>query len=82
MQSLSEVLARLVEELSKDQIVLNGTDEYLKLDKSYFFLLQSDFEPAAILLPRSTSDVVKIVKLLKPHLLNGDIQLVIRGAGQ
>lgn len=82
MQSISQILAPLANEFSSDQIALKGTDEYSKLNKSYLSLLQSDLEPAAILLPRSTSDVVKIVKILKPHLLNGDTPLAIRGAGQ
>lgn len=80
--SLSPILASLQEQLSDDQIALKGTEPYSKLNKSYLSLLQSDIEPAAIVLPRSTADVVEIIKLLKPHLLRGDVRLAIRGGGQ
>lgn len=80
--TLSPILTSLQKELSNDQITLKGTEPYEKLNKSYLSLLQSDIEPAAIVLPKSSEDVVKIVNVLKPHLLNGDVQVAIRGAGQ
>lgn len=79
---LSPILASLQDQLSNDQIALKGTEPYQKLNNSYLSLLQSDIEPAAVVLPKSNEDVVKIVKLLRLHLLNADEKLGIRGGGQ
>ncbi|KAF1973838.1 FAD-binding domain-containing protein [Bimuria novae-zelandiae CBS 107.79] len=78
----STVLKALSSTIPPDQLVIKGTEESAKLNKSYLSLLQSELEPAAILLPRSKEDVVTIVKLLKPYVLSGDVQFAVRGAGQ
>lgn len=80
--SSSTVLDSLKDILPSDQIAINGTEAFAKLNNSYLSLLQRDLSPAAILLPRSKDEVAKIVQFLKPHALKGEIQFAIRGAGQ
>ena len=65
-----------------DQIAVQGTEDYNKLNNSYLSLLQSEIKPAAIFLPRNKHDVAKFVQLIAPFALDGNIQFAIRGAGQ
>jgi len=65
-----------------DQIAVEGTEDYKKLNNSYLSLLQSEIKPATIFLPRNKHDVAKFVQLIAPFALDGNIHFAIRGAGQ
>lgn len=80
--ALSEVFEALKQSFSSDQIAIKGTEAYEKLNKSYLSLLQSALEPAAIVIPQSSEEVAKLVQLLKPYVLEGGLQLAVRGGGQ
>lgn len=80
--AVNQAIEALREAFSSDQVAVGGTDEFEQLNKSYLSLLQSDLEPAAIILPRSRDEVARFVRIIKPFALNGDVQFAIRGAGQ
>lgn len=78
----SKGIEALQQAFPSEELAVAGTDEYDKLNNSYLSTLQSDLEPAAIFLPRTTEDVAKFVEIVKPFALNGDTQFAVRGAGQ
>ncbi|KAF2106111.1 hypothetical protein BDV96DRAFT_591461 [Lophiotrema nucula] len=80
--AISEAIETIRKTFPIDQLVLSGTAEFEKLNKSYLSLLQSELEPAAIFLPRSSDDVIKFVRIFEPFALEGDAQFAVRGAGQ
>jgi FAD/FMN-containing dehydrogenase len=80
--SVSKAITALKEAFPGDQLAISGTEEYTKLNSSYLSLLQSELQPAAIFLPRSSDEVAKFVQVMKPLALSGDAQFAIRGAGQ
>lgn len=82
MAGVKKAVESLQEAFSVDQVLIQGTEDFNKLNNSYLSLLQSELTPAAIFLPRNKNDVSKVVRLLKPFVIEGNTQLAIRGAGQ
>ncbi|KAH7402179.1 hypothetical protein DE146DRAFT_744748 [Phaeosphaeria sp. MPI-PUGE-AT-0046c] len=65
---------------SEQSISLQGTEQFDKLNKTYLSLLQIELTPAVIVLPHSSSDGCKFVKLIRPYVLKGETHFAIRGA--
>ncbi|KAK2868015.1 hypothetical protein FQN49_003243 [Arthroderma sp. PD_2] len=76
----------LIEALRKafpaEQVILQGTGEYEKLNGSYLSALESDIKPTAICQPKSKEEVSTFVKTIKPFAASGETLFAIRGAGR
>lgn len=80
--TISEAFEALQGTFPSEQLALAGTEEYDKLNNSYYSFWQSDISPATIFLPKSKHDVAQFVQTFKPFALDGAAQFAIRGAGQ
>lgn len=80
--STAPVIAALKEAFPADQLHLQGTEEFDKLNGSYLSALENDITPAAIFLPKTTNDVSTFLVTIKPFAVSGDVAFAIRGAGQ
>ncbi|KAJ4415351.1 hypothetical protein N0V82_007401 [Gnomoniopsis sp. IMI 355080] len=78
----SPALQALANSFPNEQLLLAGTDEFIKLNKSYLSCLESDLTPAAIFVPNNVDDVAKFVGVIAPFSIDGDMPFAIRGAGQ
>jgi hypothetical protein len=63
-------------------VALRGTAPYEQLNGDYLSEFNSDIEPLAIFLPRSTADVAKFVNIIRPFALAGAVRFAVRGGGQ
>jgi hypothetical protein len=63
-------------------VALRGTAQYEQLNGDYLSEFNSDIEPLAIFLPRSTADVAKFVNIIRPFALAGAVRFAVRGGGQ
>jgi FAD/FMN-containing dehydrogenase len=79
---MEKAIKALQDAFTSDQVVPRGTETFDKINKSYLSLLLSELTPAAIFLPREKHDIVKFVRLISPFVLDDDVQIAIRGAGQ
>ncbi|OTA76491.1 hypothetical protein M434DRAFT_88032 [Hypoxylon sp. CO27-5] len=80
--TISKAVEALQKAFQSEQLALPGTEEYEKLNKSYYSFLQSDISPAAIFLPKSKEQVSQFLEIFKPFIVNGVAQFAVRGAGQ
>ncbi|RYO88963.1 hypothetical protein DL764_008653 [Monosporascus ibericus] len=69
-----------VKRISRDLVVLPGSEEYDGITKSYFSELERELKPACFLTPSSVSQVADIVKAIKPFA--GRSTVAICGSGQ
>ncbi|KAI1657938.1 hypothetical protein F4813DRAFT_64641 [Daldinia decipiens] len=58
-----------------------GSAEYEKENGSYFSAFEIEVKPSYIVSPNSAEQVQGLVRALRPHVLSGDCQIAIRGAG-
>lgn len=61
----------LSKSFSSEQLLLAGTEECKKVNKSYLSCLESDLAPAAIFLPKNVDDVAKFVETISPFAVDG-----------
>ncbi|KAI1764862.1 FAD-binding domain-containing protein [Hypoxylon sp. FL1150] len=80
--STSLAIVALQQAFPADQLLLEGTEEFDKLNGSYLSALENDITPAAILLPKTTQDVSTFMVTVKPFAASGEATFAIRGAGQ
>ncbi|KAI0113989.1 hypothetical protein GGR51DRAFT_578247 [Nemania sp. FL0031] len=78
----NEIVEALQGGFPKAQVMLPGTNEFSTLNTSYFSKAQAELQPMAIFLPRDTEDVVKFIRIIGPHALQGRVKFAVRGAGQ
>ncbi|KAI1822651.1 FAD-binding domain-containing protein [Xylaria intraflava] len=72
----------LKEVLPADQLLVQGTDEFNKLNASYLSALEGDITPVAIVLVKTADDVSAFLKTIKPFITSRQTAFAIRGAGQ
>lgn len=67
----SSAIDTIAKSFSGGQLLLAGTEECKKLNKSYLSCLESDLTPAAIFLPKNVDDVAKFVEVIGPLAVDG-----------
>ncbi|KAK4183596.1 bifunctional solanapyrone synthase [Podospora australis] len=58
-----------------------GTEEYDESNGSYFSAFENEIKPAFIAKPATVQQVQGLVKVLRAHVLEGSVQIAIRGTG-
>lgn len=67
----SPAIDALTKSFGSEQLLLAGTEECEKLNKSYLSCLESDLTPAAIFVPKNVDDVAKFVETIGPFAADG-----------
>ncbi|OTB02353.1 hypothetical protein M426DRAFT_74692 [Hypoxylon sp. CI-4A] len=80
--TISATLESLQGAFQSDQLAIAGTEEYEKLNNSYYSFAQSEISPAAIFLPKKKEQISQFLDVLRPFVRSGEAQFAIRGAGQ
>ncbi|KAL9118743.1 MAG: hypothetical protein Q9187_004711 [Circinaria calcarea] len=63
------------------KVFLPGTSGYNESTTSYYSAFEHELKPGLVLKPASKEDVAAIVKITKPFVARGKVQLAIRGGG-
>lgn len=80
--SAALAIEALQQALPQDQLHVQGTDEFNKLNTSYLSALESEITPAAIALAKTAEDVSTFLKTIKPFVTSRQTTFAVRGAGQ
>lgn len=69
----SPAIEALAKSFHNEQLLLAGTEEFTKLNKSYLSCLESDLTPAAIFTPKNVDDVAKFVEVMGSFSTDGTV---------
>ncbi|KAI0008000.1 hypothetical protein F4779DRAFT_618996 [Xylariaceae sp. FL0662B] len=80
---VTKAIEALQRALPSSQFALRGTDEYKALNSStYQSGLNSDFNPACILQPKSKEEVSTFLTTIRPFVITGEAAFAIVGGGR
>lgn len=75
------LLSALTGALDESAILRPGSSEFEKNNSAYFSAFEQEITPSFIAKPATVKQVQDLVRALRPYLLDGSVQVAVRGTG-
>lgn len=76
-----QILSALTGALTESAILRPGSSEFDENNSAYFSAFEQEITPSFIAKPATVKQVQDLVRALRPYLLNGSVQVAVRGTG-
>lgn len=77
----TQILSALTGALTESAILRPGSSEFENNNGAYFSAFEKEITPSFIAKPASAKEVQDLIRALRPYLLDGLVQVAVRGTG-